>query len=88
MPEKLASVGIATLIEKLEDEKKATYKYLSVSRSKFFYNYCPNDTKKEMIGKWASNHLSKSLFAGVTAQIQCYLWAYWTVRCGCCQRLW
>jgi len=72
MLETLARVGIAALIDELEDTKKATYKYLSVSGSNFSYDHCPDDEKKAMIGRYASNDLAESSFAGVTAQIQCY----------------
>ena len=69
--EKLAGVGIVALIDELEDEKKATYKYLSVSGTVFSFEHCPGDEKKAMLGKMASNDLSESSFDGVTAQVQC-----------------
>ena len=56
----------------MENEKKATYKYLSISGSEFSYEKCPEDVKKSMLGKMASNDLAESSFAGVTAQVQCY----------------
>ena len=72
MLENLAGIGIAALIAELEDEKKATHKDLSISGTEFSYEHCPDDVKKAMIGKMASNDLAKSSFAGVTAQVQCY----------------
>ena len=39
--EKIAAIGIAELVVKMENEKKATYKYLSISGSEFFYEHCP-----------------------------------------------
>ena len=56
----------------MENEKKATYKYLSISGSEFSYKHCPEDVKKPMLGKMASNDLAESSFAGVTTQVQCY----------------
>ena len=56
----------------MEDEKKATYKYLSISRSEFSYEHCPEDVKKSMLGKMAYNDLAERSFAGVTAQVQYY----------------
>ena len=56
----------------MENEKKATYKYLSISGSEYSYEHCPEDVKKSMLGKMASNDLDESSFAGVTAQVQCY----------------
>lgn len=72
MLENLAGIGIAGLIAELEDEKKATYKYLSISGTEFSYEHCPDNAKKAIIGKMASNDLAESSFAKVTAQVQCY----------------
>ena len=44
--EKIAAIGITALVVELEDEKKATYKYLSISGSEFSYEHCPEDVKK------------------------------------------
>ena len=54
------------------DEKKATYKYLSISGSEFSHENCPDDVKRAMLGQWASNDLAEIPFAGVTAQVQNY----------------
>ena len=70
--EKVGLLGIEALLRELEDETKATYKYLSVSGSPFSYDHCPADIKKAMIGMMAVNDLAESSFAGVTAQVQCY----------------
>ena len=56
----------------MENEKKATYKYVSISGSDFSYEHCPEDVNKSMLGKMTSNDLAESSFAGVTAQVQCY----------------
>ena len=69
--EKIAAIGIAELVVDMENENKATYKYLSISGSEFSYEHCPEDVKKSMLGKIASNDLAESSFAGVTAQVQC-----------------
>ena len=74
MREKISGVGIVALIDKLEGKKKATHKCLSVSSTVFSYEHYPDDEKKAMLGKMASNDLAESLFAGITAQVQC---------CGC-----
>ena len=60
------------LVDDLVDESKASYKYLSISGSEFSYEHCPEDVKKAMLGKMASNDLAESSFAGVTAQVQCF----------------
>ena len=70
--EKITATGIQAMVDELVDESKASYKYLSISGSEFLYKHCPEDVKKAMLGKMASNDLAKSSFAGVTAQIQCF----------------
>ena len=67
MLETITTIGIQALIDELLDEKKATYKYLSISGSDFYHEHCPDDVKREMLGQWASNDLAESYFAGVTA---------------------
>ena len=70
--EKVGSLGIETFVGEIEDETKATNKYLSVSGSPFSYDHCPEDVKTAMLGMMAVNDLAESSFAGVTAQVQCY----------------
>ena len=72
MLEKVAAIGIQAILDELLDEKKATYKYLSISGTEFSYEHCPDSVKEKMLGKMASNDLAESSFAGLTAQIQCY----------------
>ena len=72
MLETITIIGIQALIDELLDKKKATYKYLSISGSKFSHEHCPDYVKKAMLGQWASNDLSEGSFAGVTTQVQCY----------------
>ena len=68
----ITTIGIQSLIDELLDEKKATYKYLSISGSTFSHDDCPDDVKRAMLGQWASNDLAESSLSGVTAQVQCY----------------
>ena len=70
--ETITTIGIEALIDELLDEKKATYKYLSISGSEFSHEHFPDYVKRVMLGQWASNDLAESSFAGVTAQVQCY----------------
>lgn len=70
--EKVAKLAIEAMLRELEDKKKATYKYLSVSGSPFSYDHCPQAVKDAMLGMMAVNDLAESSFAGVTAQVQCY----------------
>ena len=72
MLEKITTIGTQALICELLEEKKATYKYLSISGTEFLHENCTNDVKRAIIGQWASNDLAKSSFARVTAQVQCY----------------
>ena len=70
--ETVAKLGIEALLRELEDEKKATYKYLSVSGTAFSFDHCPENIKQAMMGMMAVNDLAESSFAGVTSQVQCY----------------
>ena len=70
--EEVAHIAIEAIRKELEDENKATYKYLSISGSSFSFDHCSDEEKKAMLGKMATNDLSESAFAGVTAQVQCY----------------
>ena len=72
MLETITTIGIQALIDDLLDEKKATYKYLSISGSEFSHDHFTDDVKRAMLGKWESNGLAESSFAGDTAQVQCY----------------
>ena len=72
MLENITTIGIQALIDELLDEKKATYKYLSISGSEFSHEIFPDDVKRAMLGQWASNDFAESAFAGFTAQVQYY----------------
>ena len=72
--EKFAKVAIEAMLRELENEKKATYKYLAVSESSFSYDHCLQPVKDAMLGMMVVNDLVESSFAGVTAQVQCYGW--------------
>ena len=47
MLEKVAAIGIQAIIDELLDEKKATYKYLSISGTEFSYEHCPAAVKEK-----------------------------------------
>jgi len=72
MLKKVAATAINAMIEEMEDESKATYKYLSISGSEYSYDHCPDEVKKAMLGKAATNDLAESAFAGVTQQVVVY----------------
>jgi hypothetical protein len=72
MLEKVAAIGIEAFKDEMENEKKASYKYLSISGSEYSYDHCPEEVKEAMLGLMATNDLAESSFAGVTAQVQVY----------------
>ena len=47
MLEKVAAIGIQAILDELLDEKKATYKYLSISGTEFSYEHCPDAVKEK-----------------------------------------
>jgi len=54
----------------LQDEKKATYKYLSISGSEYSWNHCGEEKKKALLGNTATNNEAESTLGGTTANIQ------------------
>ena len=67
MPEKITAIGLQASIDKLEDESKSTYKYLSILGSKFVYKHYPEEVKQSILNIMTYNDLAEGSFAGVTA---------------------
>ena len=68
----LARVAAQGILNELHDEKKATWKYLSISGSHFSYQGCPSDVRNELLGREATNDRSESALGGTTHQLQKY----------------
>ncbi len=68
----LAKVVAQGILDKLHDEKKATWKYLSISGSPLSYQGCPEEVKEGLRGHEATNDRSKSALGGTTHQFQKY----------------
>ena len=66
----LAEVAASTMVIELEDPKKATYRYLTISRSEYSYTYATEKRKKDMLGCECTSDLAESALGGCTAQIQ------------------
>eukprot|EP00957_Ditylum_brightwellii_P125284 9549487-Ditylum_brightwellii.AAC.1 len=62
------AIDIKAIIGELDDQTKATYKYLSISGSEYLYLHCPEEIKEAMIDKMVTNDLAESSFAGITTQ--------------------
>jgi hypothetical protein len=54
----------------LQDEKKATHKYLSISGLEYLWNHCGEEKKKALLGNTATNDEAESTLGGTTANIQ------------------
>jgi hypothetical protein len=54
----------------LQDKKKATYKYLSISGSEYSWNHCGEEKKKALLGNTATNDKAESTLGETTANIQ------------------
>ena len=54
------------------DKNKATFQFLSESKSMYSWDHCPENAKEAMLGMMAVNNLAESLFAGVTWQVLCF----------------
>ena len=72
MMETLGSIAVTSILGELRDPKKATYKYLSLSKSIYSWDYCPETHKTDMLGKHATNDIAESSFASLTSQLQKY----------------
>ena len=68
----LASVAANAILTELRDPKKATFKYLSASKSKYCWSKCTDAMKKAMLGCKATNDEAESALGGTTSQIQQY----------------
>jgi hypothetical protein len=66
----LAPVVAQAILDELHDQKKATYKYLSISGSEYSVLGCPPDVQKALRGLEATNDMSESALGGATQQIQ------------------
>jgi hypothetical protein len=54
----------------LQDENKATYKYLSISRSEYSWSHCGEVKKNALLGNAATNDKAESTLGGTTTNIQ------------------
>ena len=70
--EELAKVACLAWKAELVDPTKATFQYLSESKSEYSYDHCKEDVKKALLGSMAVNDLAESSFAGVTSVLQKY----------------
>jgi hypothetical protein len=52
-----AATAICT---ELQDEKEATYKYLSISGREYSWNHCGEEKKKALLGNTATNDEAES----------------------------
>jgi hypothetical protein len=68
----LAKTAAKAIYDELRDESKATFKYLSVSGSKYLWKGCDEGRKKALLGKKARNDEAESALGGTTANIQQY----------------
>jgi hypothetical protein len=68
----LAKVAAQGILDELHDEKKGTWKYLSVSGSESSFQGCPKEAKEGLHGRDATNDRSESALGGTTHQLQKY----------------
>ena len=68
----LAKVAAQGILDELHDEKKGTWKYLSVSGSESSFQGCPKEVKEGLHGCDATNVRSESALGGTTHQLQKY----------------
>ena len=72
MLEIVAVIASKAWVKELLDESKATFPFMSVSKSEYSWEYCSAEVKEALLGIMAVNDLAESSFAGVTAQVQVF----------------
>ncbi len=68
----LARVAAQAILDELHDDKKPTWKYLSISESPLSFLGCPKEVKEGLYGREATNDRSESALGGTTQQLQQY----------------
>ncbi|KAL7536200.1 hypothetical protein ACHAXR_006982, partial [Thalassiosira sp. AJA248-18] len=66
----LAKVAALAIVKELEDKKKATWKYLSISGSPSSWEHCPDEVKEKLLGCQATNDWCESVLGGTTHILQ------------------
>jgi len=68
----LQKVVAQRILDELHDEKKATWKYLSISGSESSFQGCPKEVKEGLHGRDATNDRSENALGGTAHQLQKY----------------
>ena len=68
----LAKVAAQGILDKLHNQKKATWKHLSISGLHFLYQGCPPNDWNDLLGRDATNDRSESALGGTTHQLKKY----------------
>ncbi len=68
----LAKVAAQGILDEVHDQKKATWKYLSILGLHFLYQGCPPDVWNDLLGHEATNDRSEIALGGTTHQLQKY----------------
>jgi hypothetical protein len=63
-------LAVDTLLREFHDEKKASYKYFSGSKSQFLWQYYPQHHKQATLGIMAVNDVAESALGGCTRNVQ------------------
>ena len=68
----LAKTAADAILTELHDDTKATYKYLSKSKSEYCWKNCSEERKNALLGNKATNDEAESTLGGTTHQVQKY----------------
>ena len=68
----LAKVAADAILTELHNDSKATYKYLSRSKSEYCWKKCSGERKAALLGNKATNDEAESTLGGTTYQVQRY----------------
>jgi len=68
----LVKIAADAILTELHDDSKATYKYLSRSKSEYCWKKCSTERKAALLGNTATNDEAESTLGGTTYQVQRY----------------
>ena len=68
--EKFAGEAVAVLVREMEDQNKATWKYLSINKQPYSWEHMSAKRRAALVGVTSTNDEAESVLGGTTSNIQ------------------